>query len=621
MFKLFFLTKRIIATVALVMAGLSFLAEASAVGDEFSFGIYKYRVLSDSTAGISGFDHYTSPDDTPKNLILDIPEKTYCNGKTFAVTEICDSAFLTDEELYRYIYPDTGDYGHIQGYAASITIPSSINYIGSDFFYGRAAYATSIHFQKRETPLYVSNDAFRLRYLLYSSGIQYQYMRGNFVFDNMLSIPFYEPLQKQYVGYRTYYEYGTFHSGNTVAPYYYVTVYPFDYDNDSINRIPSYLPNENSDKPFTNVTDLISSRTNTGGLKELMFYQRPHFRHLQIPHNIKFRLEDIKSSNIYGYGFYHNSIAIGKDVTKIEVEHILFPLNSCPESIYFFCSTPPEITDNFFASYPTWHSFDKQLKIHVPPGCKDAYKEFMRTQLKFDLSEAFFERYLFDDAVPVDSISVVKYRELEVGDSIRLNVVTHPETSYPIYLYQSTNMGVAKVEMGGMVYAVSPGEADIICTFMEHQDTCHVVVKGQREDRITLNASIKKVPRGSTVNLRPVSANGATDFVVGVDHLDVVEASLDDGVVTVRGLKLGDADVTVWPADGEGKSASCRIMVIEPVNNDVNNDGEVNAADVSGIYRIVLGIEEDNGRADINLDGVVNTSDVSALYQFMLNNQ
>ena len=57
---------------------------------------------------------------------------------------------------------------------------------------------------------------------------------------------------------------------------------------------------------------------------------------------------------------------------------------------------------------------------------------------------------------------------------------------------------------------------------------------------------------------------------------------------------------------------------IDETVGDVNIDGEVNVADVSSIYRILLGLDEDNGRADINYDGTVNAGDVSALYHVIL---
>ena len=262
------------------------------------------------------------------------------------------------------------------------------------------------------------------------------------------------------------------------------------------------------------------------------------------------------------------------------------------------------------------------MKTHVPPGCKDAYKDFLASILKSDLNDSYFENYLFDDAVPVDGIRLNRKNiELNPGDSIRVHGITSPETCNPLFLYQSTNSLVASVGLGGVVKAGMPGEADIICAFMEYRDTCHVVVNGSTEDRIILNESIKKVLLGNTITLKPTSVNGTTDFVAGVNHPDVVEASVSDGIVTVTGLKLGEADVTIWPADGMGKSATCHVTVINSVNNDVNSDGEVNVADVSSIYRIALGVDEDNGRADINLDGVVNASDISALYMVLLDNR
>ena len=53
---------------------------------------------------------------------------------------------------------------------------------------------------------------------------------------------------------------------------------------------------------------------------------------------------------------------------------------------------------------------------------------------------------------------------------------------------------------------------------------------------------------------------------------------------------------------------------------DVNQDGTVNAADATGLYNAILGIDQHYyGTGDINGDGKVNAADVTALYNIILN--
>lgn len=57
----------------------------------------------------------------------------------------------------------------------------------------------------------------------------------------------------------------------------------------------------------------------------------------------------------------------------------------------------------------------------------------------------------------------------------------------------------------------------------------------------------------------------------------------------------------------------------DPVPGDVNNDGEVNVADVNALISIVLGSDDESGdRSDINGDGEVNVADINMLISLIL---
>jgi surface protein len=55
------------------------------------------------------------------------------------------------------------------------------------------------------------------------------------------------------------------------------------------------------------------------------------------------------------------------------------------------------------------------------------------------------------------------------------------------------------------------------------------------------------------------------------------------------------------------------------LNGDVNNDGEVNIADVNCIINVILGGQDIyEGRADVNGDGEVNIADINATISLLL---
>ena len=51
---------------------------------------------------------------------------------------------------------------------------------------------------------------------------------------------------------------------------------------------------------------------------------------------------------------------------------------------------------------------------------------------------------------------------------------------------------------------------------------------------------------------------------------------------------------------------------------DVNEDSQINIADVTALIDILLGAAEENASADVNLDGQINISDVTKLIDVLL---
>ena len=52
---------------------------------------------------------------------------------------------------------------------------------------------------------------------------------------------------------------------------------------------------------------------------------------------------------------------------------------------------------------------------------------------------------------------------------------------------------------------------------------------------------------------------------------------------------------------------------------DVNNDGEVNIADVNAVIDFILSSAGDASAADVNDDGEVNIADINSLIDIILN--
>lgn len=54
------------------------------------------------------------------------------------------------------------------------------------------------------------------------------------------------------------------------------------------------------------------------------------------------------------------------------------------------------------------------------------------------------------------------------------------------------------------------------------------------------------------------------------------------------------------------------------IKGDVNNDGEVNIADVNAIIDVILGGSGYNTSGDVNVDGEINIADVNAIIDIIL---
>jgi len=153
-------TKKLLVLIALLMATLLIMPSAvnAAVGDEFTEGDFKYKILDgDTTVELIKNDDYNSNE-------LEVPAKVNYNSKEYTVISIGEEAFKTDYMLKTLILPYTiqtignsafydcqgNDEGleriNVRNADNSTTanaLPTSLKTIG-DYAFSRAFYLTNI---------------------------------------------------------------------------------------------------------------------------------------------------------------------------------------------------------------------------------------------------------------------------------------------------------------------------------------------------------------------------------------------------------------------------------------------------------------------------------------------
>ncbi|MBN2239873.1 MAG: carboxypeptidase regulatory-like domain-containing protein [Dehalococcoidales bacterium] len=117
--------------------------------------------------------------------------------------------------------------------------------------------------------------------------------------------------------------------------------------------------------------------------------------------------------------------------------------------------------------------------------------------------------------------------------------------------------------------------------------------------------------------------NAATNSY-GMDITDT------DGSYTVTGLPTGNYQVRVTAIGYRTEDYPESVSVTAPQDTpgidfrmgykpgDANDDGDINAADVTSIIRMILALDDEHPNADANQDGVVNVNDVTQVVRTIL---
>ena len=204
---------------------------------------------------------------------------------------------------------------------------------------------------------------------------------------------------------------------------------------------------------------------------------------------------------------------------------------------------------------------------------------------------------------------------MNIGETLQLTATVLPENVTSDDLaWTSSDEAIATVE-NGLVTAVAPGNVTITATTTDGSElsaTCAITVNPILATSIELNETSAFMYKGQTLQLE------ATVLPENVTNGDVTWSTSDETIATVdenglvTAVKGGDAVITATTADGSNLTATCNIRVYK--RGDVNNDGEVNGADLNILINIILGKDSaDNydGRANVHEDDEINGSDIN----------
>ena len=137
---------------------------------------------------------------------------------------------------------------------------------------------------------------------------------------------------------------------------------------------------------------------------------------------------------------------------------------------------------------------------------------------------------------------------------------------------------------------------------------------------ITLNKSELSLEIGNTETLvATVTPSNVTNSSViwSSSNTSVVSVN-SSGIVTANGA--GSAVITASTTDGTNLSAVCNVTVNPAqISGDVNNDGEINIADINAVIDVILGGHSDHISAcDVNGDGEINIADINTIIDIIL---
>ena len=232
-----------------------------------------------------------------------------------------------------------------------------------------------------------------------------------------------------------------------------------------------------------------------------------------------------------------------------------------------------------------------------------------------------------DESYPVRGVSLDRNTAtIYMGEGgLKLTAAVSPSyATNPAVTWESDNPQVAAVDQSGQVTPVSAGYATITVKTAENGFTAECLVSVQpvrtRVEGISFTSESVDVGLYASVTLKPVfDPVDATDQTVTWESSNKAVATVSrTGVVTTIGL--GTATITATSNDG-GYKASIKVNVALTAGyGDVNNDGDVDAADALMALQASVGLRalttNEKGIADVNGDGYVDAADAILILRY-----
>lgn len=232
-----------------------------------------------------------------------------------------------------------------------------------------------------------------------------------------------------------------------------------------------------------------------------------------------------------------------------------------------------------------------------------------------------------DESYPVRGVSLDRSTAtIYMGESgLKLTAAVSPSyATNPAVTWESDHPEVAAVDQSGQVTPVSAGYATITVKTAENGFTAECLVSVQpvrtRVEGISFTSERVDVGLYASVTLKPVfDPVDATDQTVTWESSNKAVATVSrTGVVTAIGL--GTATITATSND-DGHKASIEVNVALTAGyGDVNNDGDVDAADALMVLQASVGLRaltaNEKGIADVNGDGYVDAADAILILRY-----
>ena len=116
-----------------------------------------------------------------------------------------------------------------------------------------------------------------------------------------------------------------------------------------------------------------------------------------------------------------------------------------------------------------------------------------------------------------------------------------------------------------------------------------------------------------SVTLEAAGGNGDYTWSVLSGSLPAGLTLSATGTISGTPTAIGNFTFTVNVTDGHLSDSQSLSIKVTPRPGDANGDGIINAADITTVERIIVGLKDTTTGADANQDGAVNTADITGI--------